>query len=103
MTTHGLSLAGLLAARDASLAVKPRLSALAGLRAKRMAGAFAGAAGVALRALVTALVAVALFAGRHGLVLAGLASFVLAAWSFGRVPGLIVLGLALLFLELRRR
>lgn len=95
-----LSLAALLAERDASIAARPSMIALAGLRAKRSLRSASSAIGRTALFLIALL---ATFVQRHGLVLAGLAAFTLAAWQYGMAPGLITGGAAAFFLELRRR
>lgn len=98
-----VTLAALLAERDASIATKPRPFALAGLRAKRTLAAIGGVSARAASLALTLLIAIATFAGRHGLVLGGLAAFIVAASLHSTITGLIVGGLSLFFLELRRR
>lgn len=98
-----VTLGALLAARDASLAVR------SDVRTK-----FKAAIGVAVSAsargvgriwhLMTALLTLTVTGLlRHGLVLGGLAAWTWAAWSASALAGQISLGAALFFLELRRR
>ena len=94
-----VTLAGLLAERDASIAIKPRALALAGLRAKR---ALRSAGNASARTALFVLALLAALVQRHGLVLGGLAAFTYAAWDYGQTAGLVALGLSLFFLELRR-
>jgi hypothetical protein len=94
-----VTLAGLLAERDASIAIKPRALALAGLRAKR---ALRSAGNASVRTALFVFALLATLAQRHGLVLGGLAAFTYAAWDYGQTAGLVALGLSLFFLELRR-
>lgn len=109
MVTMGarVTLAELLAERDASIAHRPNPFALAGLRAKRTAwiAARKSASGVrtGMRALVLVTLFLAAFTSRHGLVLAGLAAFVTAAALYSPIAGLVTAGAGLFFLELRRR
>ena len=95
-----VTLAALLAERDASIASTPGTIALAGLRAKR---AFRAASNASVRTALFVLALLATLVQRHGLVVGGLAAFTLAAWRHGVTAGLIALGLSLFFLELRRR
>jgi hypothetical protein len=94
-----VALGSLLADRDASIAIKPRTLALAGLRAKR---ALRSASSASARTALFVLALLATLVQRHGLVLGGLAAFTYAAWDYGQTAGLIALGLSLFFLELRR-
>lgn len=91
-----VTLGALLAARDASLAVR------AGARMK-IAAAIGVAAGQVRRLVVTLLTLTVAGLLRHGLVLGGLAAWVWAAWSFSPLAGQIAAGAALFFLEARRR
>jgi hypothetical protein len=103
-TRARVTLAGLLADRDASLSVtRPGVFALAGLRAKRMLGPARTASGAGVRAFVALLAVLAGLIGRHGLVLAGLTAFVVAAAQYSLVAALITGGIGAFFLELRRR
>lgn len=95
-----VTLAALLAERDASLAARPRAIALAGLRAKR---ALRSVGNASTRTALFVLALLATLVQRHGLVVGGLAAFTIAAWRHGVTAGLIALGLSLFFLELRRR
>lgn len=95
-----VTLGALLAERDASLVIKPRAIALAGLRAKR---ALRSAGNASTRAAMFVLALLATLVQRHGLVVGGLAAFTCAAWGYGQCAGLVMLGLSLFFLELRRR
>jgi hypothetical protein len=94
-----VTLAGLLAERDASIAARPRTLALAGLRAKR---ALRSVSSASARAVLFALALLATLAQRHALVLGGLSAFTYAAWGYGQTAGLVALGISLFFLELRR-
>ncbi len=98
-----VSLASLLAIRDASLAVRPSTRS----RIKAAIGVAAGSAGAGIGKVwrLTATLLTLVLSGllRHGLVLGGLSAWVWAAWSVSALAGGVVLGAALFFLEARRR
>ncbi len=98
-----LTLASVLAVRDASIAARPRATALAGLRAKRALAAARGGAGAILRACVQLASLLAILTSRHGLVVGALGLWTTAAWWWQPIAGLIVAGAGLFFLEARRR
>lgn len=102
-TRPRVSLASLLATRDASLAVRP--NARSKIKAAIGVAATMSARGVgrARRLVITLLTLTVSGLLRHGLVLGGLAAWVWAAWSFSTLAGQISIGAALFFLEARRR
>lgn len=95
-----VTLASLLADRDASIKIKSSAFALAGLRAKRALGA---ARAGSVRVIVATVMTLAALVFRHGLVLAGLAAFTAAAFQHSSITGLVTAGAGAFFLELRRR
>lgn len=97
-----VTLAGLLAERDASLATNTSNIALAVLRAKRALVTARAGVEWSARACVSMVLALAVFLSRHALVLGGLAAFTVAAWTFSPIAGMVMLGLSAFFLELRR-
>lgn len=95
------TLGALLAARDASLAVR-RSDSLAAVWGKLSKGASRSARTLGQR--ITAVFALlALLIGRHGLVLAGLGAFTAAAWQYSLIAGLVTAGAGAFFLEARRK
>lgn len=102
-TRPRVSLAALLAARDAGLSTSTRIRIRLALAARHGGRGLRSLLVGAWRLVTTLLVALATGVIRHGLVLAGLSAFVWAAWSHSSIAGAVVFGLAALFLEARRR
>ena len=99
-TRARVTLAGLLAERDASLSVATgQLSRIAA----RMMRSLGSARTTTVRGIASSLVFLAAFVSRHGLVLAGLTAFTVAAGQFSLVAALITGGASAFFLELRRK
>jgi hypothetical protein len=98
--TRVLTLGERIAQRDASIAVRIGVIALAGLRGKRFLRAARTAGG---RAIVMVFAVLGAFGARHGLVLGALTAFTVAAWRVDAVAGLVTMGVGMFFLELRRK
>jgi len=95
-----VTLAGLLAERDASLSVATgQLSRIAA----RVVRSLGSARNTTVRGIASLVVFLAAFVSRHGLVLAGLTAFVVAAGQYSLVAALITGGASAFFLELRRK
>ena len=99
-TRASVTLAGLLAERDASLSVATGQLARIAARLVRSLGS---ARNTAARGIASLVVFLAAFVSRHGLVLAGLTSFTIAAGQHSLVASLITGGASAFFLELRRK
>lgn len=102
-TRPRVSLGALLAARDASLAVRSDVRTKFRAAIGVAVSTTARGVGQAWHLVVTLLTLAVSGLLRHGLVLGGLAAWVWAAWSFSTLAGLIGFGAALFFLEARRR